>query len=202
MFLAFSRPKTPLFDRKSRIVSGDFPVSCHPVVVYVEALNFISAETTGRKSTKPDRKTTERDRFASKRDRNASKRDNSMSLRARRKSRLTSDRLRFFDFANSRGLRTQSPRTTVRGDFLRLCGSRCTVRSSARNILRCPTSSEEGASWPERVRGVSSRFSDRWKWDISRGAGVIVICRAARESAKQLRARNLEKSNNPRRNGA
>ena len=41
--------------------------------------------------------------LAQKPDRNASKRDNSMSLRARRKSRLTSDRLRFFDFANSYG---------------------------------------------------------------------------------------------------
>ena len=47
-----------------RSVSGDFAVSCHPVVVYVEARDYTSAETTGRKSTECDRKSTNIDRNA------------------------------------------------------------------------------------------------------------------------------------------
>ena len=92
VFFGFWRLEKPLFGRKS--------LGC------VEALDFTSAETTGRKSTECDRKSTERDRFASKCDRNASKRDRFASVCARHEFRLTSHRLRFFDFVLSCGLHT------------------------------------------------------------------------------------------------
>ena len=64
LFFSFSRLEIPVLIANRRSVSGDFAVSCHPVVVYVEARDYTSAETTGRKSTECDRKSTNIDRNA------------------------------------------------------------------------------------------------------------------------------------------
>ena len=78
-------------------------------MVYVEAHDYTSVETTGRKSTGPDIKSTNIDRNATGCDRNASKRDTFASLCAQCKSRLTSNRLELFDFANLRGCSNRKP---------------------------------------------------------------------------------------------
>ena len=89
----------PIANRRS--VPRVFALSCIPVTVYVEALDYTSATTTGQKSTECDRKSTGCDISVSFARTSMSFGDTFASLHARREFRVTSDRLRFFDFANS-----------------------------------------------------------------------------------------------------
>ncbi len=82
-----------------RSISRVFALSCHPVGAYVESLDYTSAETTGQKSTECDRKSTNIDTKSTGCDNSVSFRDTFASLRARHEFRVTSNRLRFFDFS-------------------------------------------------------------------------------------------------------
>ena len=102
------------------------------VVVYADALDFASAETTGCFATQTDRKSTVSAFSMSFGRTSMSFGRTSMSLRARREFRLTSDRLRFFDFTESCGWPWQSPRCTIKRDA-ELAATR-SLRSGARGL--------------------------------------------------------------------
>ena len=99
----FSVSKRHFLIANRRSVSRCFAVSCNLVAVCVEGLDFASAETTGQISTECDQKSTDIDISMSFARTSMSFGDTFASLRARCKSRLASNRLRFFDCAKSCG---------------------------------------------------------------------------------------------------
>ena len=110
------------------------------ILPYLELVNGVAstvtrlalAATTDRKSTECDRKSTGTDTSMSFGRTSMSFGRTSMSLRARREFRLTSDRLRFFDFTESCGWPWQSPRCTIKRDA-ELAATR-SLRSGARGL--------------------------------------------------------------------
>ena len=101
VFRVFEAQKRRFFDRKSliRLAQLELLEWVTPI-----ALDSTRGATTDRKSTGCDQKSTGCDNSMSFARTSMSFRDTFASVRARCKSRLTSDRLRFFDFWRSYGL--------------------------------------------------------------------------------------------------